>query len=497
LLGDSTFHESRGSAVSRDYPAFAAWFGRQPGENKQSAKLDLEVTNRRPGPAGALRFDSEYDKFQGMGRTSFHLVFVLCFLSKVACTQGTPGANIDIEERVFTGSKVYSLLQLRFFPAKGAPAPDLDDSYKAYLHKVLTTDDRRQFDLATIEFVAQLHSGHTFFWDAWLNKSNNQPLGFYAIPLEGKWVVETSVVGDLKPGDVISTIGDTNIEAFFLQQRRYISASSRAAERRNLFLYPYLFPEQFTLTLEDSRKVEIDRATMKKAPEKIEARWVKAGATAYIRIPSFFDPSQEEQALDFVRQFHKAKALILDVRNNPGGIPPERLIRVLMDRPYRGWVESTTASLAMANTARQAAKNEPDDSRGVPNAAGNLLGDSKLVLDGQVITASPNAFRGRLILLVDGGCVSACEDLVEPSKESGRATLVGETTQGSSGLPFIYDFKNGMSLRIAVKRYCFPDGSEFEGVGIKPDIEVHTTIKDLKNGRDLVLEKALDLAAKP
>jgi len=56
---------------------------------------------------------------------------------------------------------------------------------------------------------------------------------------------------------------------------------------------------------------------------------------------------------------------------------------------------------------------------------------------------------------------------------------------------------NGMSLRVAVKRYFFPDGSEFEGVGIKPDIEVHTTIKDLKNGRDLVLEKALDLAAKP
>jgi len=54
-----------------------------------------------------------------------------------------------------------------------------------------------------------------------------------------------------------------------------------------------------------------------------------------------------------------------------------------------------------------------------------------------------------------------------------------------------------MSLRVAVKRYFFPDGSEFEGVGIKPDIEVHTTIKDLKNGRDLVLEKALDLAAKP
>ena len=98
---------------------------------------------------------------------------------------------------------------------------------------------------------------------------------------------------------------------------------------------------------------------------------------------------------------------------------------------------------------------------------------------------------------MDGGCISACEDFVEPSKDSGRAILIGETTQGSFVLPIIYDFHNGMSLRIAAKRNYFPDGSEFEGVGIKPDVEVHTTIEGLRNGRDPVLEKALELASKP
>lgn len=42
----------------------------------------------------------------------------------------------------------------------------------------------------------------------------------------------------------------------------------------------------------------------------------------------------------------------------------------------------------------------------------------------------------------------------------------------------------------AVKRLYFPDGSEFEGVGIRPDVEVHTSIDDLKKGRDPILEKA-------
>jgi C-terminal processing protease CtpA/Prc len=54
-----------------------------------------------------------------------------------------------------------------------------------------------------------------------------------------------------------------------------------------------------------------------------------------------------------------------------------------------------------------------------------------------------------------------------------------------------------MTLRIAANRYLFPDGSEFEGIGIEPDIEVHTTIEDLKAGRDPVLERALQLTSKP
>jgi carboxyl-terminal processing protease len=54
-----------------------------------------------------------------------------------------------------------------------------------------------------------------------------------------------------------------------------------------------------------------------------------------------------------------------------------------------------------------------------------------------------------------------------------------------------------MILKISVERQYFPDGSEFEGVGIKPDVEVQPTIESLKSGHHVILEKALELAAKP
>jgi carboxyl-terminal processing protease len=429
-------------------------------------------------------------------------VFILCAITQLSYGQSATEETLTATERAFVASKIYSTLQLYFSSWKTEHGVEFDISYRTYLEKALTAESRREFDLGTMEFVAQLHNGHTFFWDAWLDKSDGQSLGFYARPLDGKWVVQTSFLENLEPGDIISNVEDTAIEAFFLQQRRYISTSSTAAQRHNLFLFPYLFPEQFTLTLESGRHVVVNRAIPSKPAAKTEGRWLKPGTIGYIRIPAFFSLTFEDQALDYLRQFHGAKVLLIDVRSNPGGITPVRLIQALMDRPYRGWAESAFTCAALF-TADQGPQNggassssaaQPRRSTDIPAARpGNL----ETAPTRAVIEPSRNAFRGRLILLVDSGCVSACEDLVEPSKASGRGILVGEVTQGSSGLPFFYDFHNGMTLRVAVRRDYFPDGSEFEGVGIKPDIEVHTTIEDLKNGRDPILEKALEFATRP
>jgi carboxyl-terminal processing protease len=431
-----------------------------------------------------------------------NLSFLICLPCELATGQANADAKVSITERIFSATKVHSLLQLYFSSGQAASNPGLGVSFESYLPTVLATEDRPQFDLATIEFVAQRHNGHTFFWDTWLDQDNQHPLGFYAAPLDGYWVVQTSFLASLKPGNVIVSIDNTPTEAFFQQQQRYIAASSTAAQRHNLFLLPYLFPEQFTLTLDGDRKITINREKIKEPEKKTDGHWLKPGIIAYIRVPAFFHPPFEERALEYLRQFQDAKTLIIDVRNNGGGIPPKRLIKALMNRPYHDWKESTTARFALADLdpedeKQRAATMLPEAVRGCKYSAEDHLCNLPVTWGGGIVAPTPHAFRGRVILLVDGGCVSACEELVEPFKDSGRGTLVGETTEGSSGLPYTYNFQNGMRLAIAVKRQYFPDGSEFEGVGIQPDVEVHPAIESLKIGRDVVLEKALELVEKP
>jgi C-terminal processing protease CtpA/Prc len=88
------------------------------------------------------------------------------------------------------------------------------------------------------------------------------------------------------------------------------------------------------------------------------------------------------------------------------------------------------------------------------------FGRPELLWRSSVDEPAAGAYQGRLALLVDGGCLSSCEDLVMPFKDNGRALVVGETTGGSSGQPYMLDLGDGMLVLVGAKRESFPDGSD-------------------------------------
>jgi hypothetical protein len=92
-------------------------------------------------------------------------------------------ATLSLEDRAMMASRIYRIVSA-FFP--GLSQEKFDAAYASYLGKILRTDDRREFDLASMEFIADLHDGHSWFYDTWLDQTYAQPTGFLAYPLGGQ-----------------------------------------------------------------------------------------------------------------------------------------------------------------------------------------------------------------------------------------------------------------------------------------------------------------------
>jgi carboxyl-terminal processing protease len=376
----------------------------------------------------------------------------------------------------------------------GVPGLDYAALLTGYWREAMAESDRRAFSLSTIAFLAALKNGHTDFQDDWLWMRDGQPLGFSLVWIDGKWVVGGSDVAGLEPGDVIAAIDDEPLEAFFARQRRYLSASSDRAARHLLASRPWLFPRQFTLALEDGRLVDVERGAPQIAPDAADGRtlvrhrWLVADSIAWLRIDCFNDPAYESETLALLRgEYRRAASVVLDLRGNCGGATPNDLLAALADRPFPWWAQYDAMNQGRLPLPWRRNHDELDD-----------LGRPRAQPPGRAHRVKARReFRHRIVLLVDEGCASACEDFVMPLQWIGRATVVGDTTFGSSGQPRLLAFGGGMRARVSTRREFFPDGTEFEGVGIAPDVRVSPTVAALRDGRDEALDAAIAVLRAP
>lgn len=213
---------------------------------------------------------------------------ILC-TAPAALPQAALPDKLPLEQRVWMASKIYSTIQSYFGHWQAIPEFDLDASYQKYLAKILPTDDRKTFDLATMELLAQLKNGHSDFWDQWLDDTYGQPLGFRLTLIDGRQVVVRSRIAGLANGDVVKLLDGKPIEQAMSEIEKYVPASSDAIRRRGVMSRAFAFPPSFTLTLDDGRTVTVDRLHQKLAslpPQRQEGKWLEDGIY-YLRIPSF------------------------------------------------------------------------------------------------------------------------------------------------------------------------------------------------------------------
>lgn len=202
---------------------------------------------------------------------------------------------------------------------------------------------------------------------------------------------------------------------------------------------------------------------------------VVADGIVYVSLPSFGSEANAEAFERMLPTIRAAKGLILDLRTNGGGDTSvgNRVLSWLTDEPLPGshWRTREYRPAFRAWGRREGwHRGKHDD-----------------------VEPKDDPWLGPVVVLTGPRTFSAAEDFLVVVKSSRRARLVGEPTGGSTGQPLRIDgLPAGGTARICTKRDTFPDGTEFVGVGVQPDVLVRPTIADYVAGRDTVFEKGLE-----
>ncbi|WP_229203878.1 S41 family peptidase [Campylobacter anatolicus] len=174
--------------------------------------------------------------------------------------------------------------------------------------------------------------------------------------------------------------------------------------------------------------------------ESVYAKKIKDENILYIRVTNF-DKNVVSKASEFIKSNPKVNGIILDLRNNPGGLLNQAvgLVNLFVD-----------SGIIVSQKGRDA-----DDNIEYKASPSNTL------------TKAP------LVTLVNGGSASASEIVSGSLQDHKRAVVVGENTFGKGSVQVILPINDAEALRLTTARYYLPSGKTVQAVGVTPDVIVY------------------------
>lgn len=194
----------------------------------------------------------------------------------------------------------------------------------------------------------------------------------------------------------------------------------------------------------------------------------------YIYYPSF-NTTVSESALDnILASFYDCKALIIDIRNNGGGLLTN------IDRFVGRFIDSDITGGYIRHKTGPGHNEFSEPYPVVYHPAG----------PGRV------KWNRNVVILTNRSCFSAANDFVSVMKQLPQVIIVGSRTGGGGGLPFSSELPIGWSVRFSAAPMLDHEGNSIEhGIDPTDGFECHCTPSGLAAGIDAILDKAIDFCA--
>jgi C-terminal processing protease CtpA/Prc len=368
-----------------------------------------------------------------------------------------------------------------YFPYKYLIKEDWKNILEKYIPTFVEAKNELEYKLATLALIAEIHDMHAnIFNDNTI--TNYRGLRYSALGIsfiQNKpvvaWYHNDSLAKEtgLKIGDVITSINNKTVDDVIKNILKYTPASNYPTQLKNIA--PNLLRTNDSFLVVKYLSNDIEKTSV-----------IKTYPTATMKITSQF--KRQDTCFRFIdkdiaylyaaliknkylpkimKDIENTKGLIIDLRCYPSDPIAFYLGKYLMTKK----TDFVKFAIGNIKTPGLFTINPPE----------KILGEESTF------------YKGKVIILVNEISISQSEFTAMAFRVAPNATVIGSTTAGADGNVSPIELPGGISTGISGINVLYPNGKETQRIGIVPDIEVKPTIEGVKQGKDEVLLKAIEL----
>jgi C-terminal processing protease CtpA/Prc len=433
--------------------------------------------------------------------------------------------NAQTNKQLTNTEKLYGLSTLwkeasyNFAHFEFVPELDWNQTYQEYIPKVLATKTNEEYQLVLKQFYALLKQHHTFFFtpqelEGYYDEPKIEIININNQPVVAN--ISEEYKKDIPIGSIITKVDELEVDEYIEKYKfPYISYSrtemlleqaiikllrgKKSTELRIIFQTPKGKTKEAKLTRNKSGNTyNWVRST---SNDIFDFKWLN-NDFAYVALRTFADRNVTKQFQEKVPELLKSKGIIIDLRKNGGGDSENGydILKYFVDNPIPTYYWESRENIPLYRAwGRWRSERSEEEIRNMSDEDKRYILHYKdeAFFKGKVDSIYPVIdLKERIkvpVVILTGNNGSAAEDFLISAQHLNQVTLVGKTTAGCTGTPYIFDVPTGGIAFVTTTVQYDVDGQTLNRDGVKPDYEIHPTIEDVVNGNDAVLGKGIEI----